>query len=368
MRFALAALLVPTLAVADAQTEARTGAAAITRAIKQRDAKTISAHLATPLTYQGVWFRDAGCKRFGAGGVLQTKDRDAFARCLSRVQLQMTTRVSAQREGVVITIAPGMELELVFSGESVRWLGPAGAALEDHAPMLTAQAFEALRTKGTTMLDDVVRGELSENATAWIKTCVDERGEVTRSVAQASSIATGDVFLRATADWAFRPFSAGAPLATCSLSLLTYPAGRAPSVEVLPRGVAPGLAVIDYQYEDDLEEMFMGGGGVIGGMGGGILPSIATIQAAELVSLSLRPLDPTPASAQLLAKTPKDWRSTMNVCIDTSGAVRNVVALSRRAGDVTRMSKIRRWKFKPYLQNGIANDACAVVEFVVTAP
>lgn len=359
VRLALLALLVPSVALADTTSDGE-----LVRAMKRHDAKVIAARLATPLEYKGVWFGDAQCtKRFARAGVLQTKDRELFARCFAKLVPQLSTRMSANRESTVITVEPGVELELTFNAEgNIRWINPAGGSDAKGTPMLTAQAFEALRSKGTTLLDDKVR-ELEPELTkanptsAWIRTCVDETGVSTRETAWSSTPLTGELFLRATSDWAFRAYTPPKqklPVRVCSLSLLTYPASRAPSIETLPR---TNTAHVEYDFEDDLDFL---------GPKLAPLPTIATLQPHELAALALAPLDPKPATAVQLTHTPRDRLSSINVCLGTTGMVRNVVTMDQQPGDRMRAGKIWRWKFKPYVVNGVATEACALLQFIVT--
>ncbi len=360
MRFAFLALLIPSVAIADVASDTNE----LVRAMKRHDAKAIAAKLATPFKYNGAWFADAACaKRFGRAGVLQTKDRDAFARCFAKLVPQLSTRTTSLRDGAVITVEPGIEIELTFSDGHVRWLGPAGAGDDKGVPMLTAQAFEALRTKGTTLLDDVVRDELepelvkSNPTSAWIRTCIDATGKATRAVAASTTPMTGDVFLSATRDWAFKPYmlrKVATPV--CAMSRLTYPASKAPAVEALPRSGTVGPRVATYSFEDDLDDTMLAP-----------IPSIATIQPAELIALALVPLDPTPATPSQVKVAAPDRLSSINVCIDANGDVKNVVTLDQQPGDRLRASKMWRWKrFRPFMVNGVATDACALLQFVVT--
>jgi hypothetical protein len=330
--------------------------------MKRNDAKAIAARLETPLTYS-AWFADAACaKRFARAGVLHTKDRDAFARCFAKLVPQLSTRASSAPGGVVITVEPGIELELAIGAGRVRWIGLAGAGGDKSAPMLTAQAFEAQRTAGTTLLDDAVRADLegelvkASPTSAWIRTCIDETGNATREVAAASTPKTAEVFLRATSDWAFRPY-VFRKVATrvCSMSLLTYPSSMAPAIETLPRNGATRVST--YSFEDDLDLI----------PPNLTLPTIATIQPVELEALALAPLDPKPATLAQLSVTAPDRVSDINVCISDKGDVRNVVVMGQNPGDRDRASKIWRWKrFKPYVVKGVAAEACALLQFVVT--
>jgi len=58
---------------------------------------------------------------------------------------------------------------------------------------------------------------------------------------------------KATDDWTFKPFAPkGVAIKACSLSLLTYPAAKAPSVETLPAYGAPPLPPQTYDLDDIL--------------------------------------------------------------------------------------------------------------------
>ena len=244
-------LLLPTLAAADNGRDAAFGSAELVAAIKRHDWRTISARIATPITYSGMWLPDAACKRFRTGGVVKDKDRDPLAKCLARLSLQLSTRRTAIADSIVLTALPGLEIELAFDGSSLRWIGPAGSPHDDEGlPLLTAQTFEALRTQGSTLVDDKVAPELAglvgENGkprvvNAWMKTCLDAKGAITkRQVVTTQGTKIGAAFERATSDWAFKPFAPrGVATPACSLTLLSYPAARAPSIEELPVSGAP---------------------------------------------------------------------------------------------------------------------------------
>jgi hypothetical protein len=162
------------------------------------------------------------------------------------------------------------------------------------------------------------------------------------------------VFLRATSDWKFHPF-VHRKIATpaCSMSLLTYPASKAPPVEQLPRSSGP---LLSDGFDVDLEIVMHRQ-----------LPSIATLRAAELEALAITPLDPKPATAQQILSTAPDRLSDINVCINVKGDVKNVVTMEQNPGDRSRAAKLWRWpRFKPYVRNGVAVEACALLQFVVT--
>jgi hypothetical protein len=248
------------LALANTDRDAEVAASELLHAIKKHDAVGVAAMLQTPMGNGGVWSSDVACKKFHKGGVVQTKDKDAFAKCLVKLSPMLSTRRAPEIDAVVLTVEPGVELELAFNGLALRWIGPVGARSSDGGePLLTAQTFEALRTAGTTLLDDKVRGELAsvvgaQGESMWMKTCIDEQGAITkRTPFDAPSTRIAAAFEKATADWTFKPFAPkGVATKACSLSLLTYPAAKAPSVEVLPTYGAPPLPAQTYDIDDIL--------------------------------------------------------------------------------------------------------------------
>lgn len=261
MRKLLALVCVSGVAYANTDRDAEVASAELLRAIKKHDSAAIAAMLQTPMQFGGVWNTDAACKKFVKGGVIQTKDKDAFAKCLTKLSPMLSTRRAAELDAVVLTIEPGVELELAFNGTALRWVGPVGARPNDTGePVLTAQTFEALRTAGTTLVDDQVRGELdgitmtAQGTSMWLRTCIDEKGAITkRAPFDANNTRVADAFFKATANWAFKPFAPkGVPTKACSLSLLTYPAAKAPSVEILPAYGAPPPPAQTYDLDDIL--------------------------------------------------------------------------------------------------------------------
>jgi hypothetical protein len=64
--------------------------------------------------------------------------------------------------------------------------------------------------------------------------------------------------------------------------------------------------------------------------------------------------------------TAPDRLSDINVCIDAKGGVKNVVTMGQHPGDRGRAGKMWRWKFKPHVVSGVATEACALLQFVVT--
>jgi hypothetical protein len=393
-------LLVPGIALADppefkplrerrADTtvmDAEQGAAKLTAAIRARDARAIQRQLAKTMHFGGAWFADTACrKRFGRREVLKTTGAQAaLAKCLAGVKLQVSTRKSASEDGAVLTIDPGIEVELRFDGTRVRWLSFAGQLASDVVlPTLTAQAFEALRTAGTTNLDAVLKKKLdatvarSDTASVWLRVCLDGAGAVTSATVREIDPeleVVRESFAAAVADWKFKPFTPGG-IATpaCSMSLLTYPASKAPDVETLPGSPAGRIVVRDPDDDLDGEE-----GGVVGGTIGApppppppppappqnVPPSL--LEGSRIAgSRDILPDEPT---KRAIKQSGKDRViGAFKLCIDTNGGVLSIAQLKSTGFpgyDKTIVSGMRTWKYRPYTVNGKIAPVCTAITFI----
>jgi hypothetical protein len=386
MRWQLLALVVAAPVVAAARpvwrppTEspaklAAAAAAELTADIRARNVSSITKRLAVPFTAGPLWFPDAACtKRFGGGGLVTVKDAPELARCLAKLDLQLSTRQSSLADGAVLTAKPGFEIEVAFqtaTTSQIRWLGsPTHEPSEPARPMLTAQAFEALRTQGTTQLDAVVATDLDAERgslraiSAWLRICLDTTGKPTATVVSASSAKTGDVFLRAIADWQFQPFKLrNAPAPACALAQLTYPSSNAAATEVLPSSSSvPPSPVAKAEYDfDDID------------LWGGPPPppppalSVASITARTLESLRRRGsslVKPNGAAVREIGT--RKTAATAKVCIDRTGAVSSITLLRRSispAWDTQLETEPHNWIFRPYMVNGTTQPACAILSF-----
>ena len=366
--FALAALALPAhaevvvLSEAPAA-EAERGIADLVTAIKAHDARAIEKLLAPSMANAGVWFPDAACtKQFQAPGTLGAKELKQLAKCLAKLTPQMSTRKSSARDGAVLTYEPGFEVELAFRDGRVRWIGTSQQAARGAVvPMLTAQAFETLRTGGSTLIDDKLRGTVSVTTptSVWIETCLDARGSVSKAAYHgAASTTIGEAFLAATKDWTFKPFEhAGRAMAVCSLSLVTYPAAQAPTTETLPPS-----AVLPYaKAPENLE------------MANTAEPPPRTVPTSRLEKLRLAGsayIDPDPETrADMVAAGKLAVTARIRYCIDTSGDVSKITMVKRsgfKAYDHKLVLAIGRWRFRPYMVNNVIIDICAVATFMVT--
>lgn len=381
--------------IVDSEALATAAATKLGTAIRARDVAQISSVLGARFTNNGMWFPDAACaKRFAPSGEVKGGDVAVFARCLAGLSLQVSTRKAAQRDEAVLTADPGVEIELAFQGEALRWIGlPTQGGADRALPMLTAQALEALRVRGATVVDTKVARALdleranqgAAMATAWLKVCLDPEGEITKLVAlQASSPAAAEAFLAAAADWKFKPFVVrGQGVAACSASLLVYPASKAPLVEQYPSSIAPaGTITRTYEYEEDDFELI---GGVIGGVSGlGAPPppppppppdAVRNVSPTLVEKLRVAgnkvivPDAPTVASMQ--RGTQRKIVASAKMCLDDKGNVYAVSTLASSgypAYDRKIVSEMQQWVFNAYRQNGRAIAVCTAVTFIYAVP
>jgi hypothetical protein len=327
----------------------------------------------------GMWFPHAGCtKRFGKERTIKKAERATFARCFAKLERQATTRKSANDSAQILTYAPGIEVELGFDKDELYYAGYPHAK-PSNVPTITAQAFEGLRKTGSTNVDKLVAAKLDAAAkqgplAAWIEVCLDAKGAMTATVAEASSPESGAAFLAATADWTFRPFVARkTAMPVCSLSLLTYPAAAAPTTEILPRWWIPDVGEVD-------------GLGVPGGVMGGAVgtwtpgagygappPPPQNVPPSLLEglrtsgSITIEPDDVTKTEIVRSGKT--KIIGAFKMCLDASGSV-SYVAQLKTTGFAAYDSKILRemktWTYRPFTVNGKSTPACTAVTFIYT--
>lgn len=373
------AVLAPALAQADVEGDTTRAAAALTAGIRAHDTRAIAKQFGPSFTNGGVWFADPACAReFVEPSEVTGKRVGAFVRCLAKHRVQLSTRVSSRRDGSVLTVEPGVEIEVAFRGPHVRWIGhPLHAATRAAiVPTLTAQAFEGLRTAGTTIVDGALTAKALQLApggwtSAWIKICLDERGaksSVTYHGVESSTV--GDAFIRAIDDWSFRPFELrGTAIPVCSLSLLTYPAARAPAVEVLPTTSMPATQVKVHDFDDlgDLE--------IYGGFGPSPTPpapaaqSVAPNALERLRLTGTKQIEPDATTrAEMIAAGRLSVLASIRLCVNARGRVSSTT-LHKSSGfpayDQRILREAGRWTYRPYLIAKTPVDVCTNVSFFV---
>lgn len=365
----------------DSETLATAAMAKLGAAIRAKSVSGIREVLGAQFTNNGMWFPDAACaKRFEVSGPVKGAEVIAFARCLAGLSLQVSTRKAAPRDGGLLTVDPGVEIELAFDGEHVRWIGlPTQGGADRALPMLTAQALEGLRTQGSTILDDKVGRALeiertnqgATMATSWIKVCLDAKGEITKLTSvQASTPGAASAFVEAAADWKFKPFQVrGQGVPACALSLLVYPASKAPSVEQYPSTLAPvGQITRSYDFDDDFEIVFSGTGTSLVPPPPPPPPPAANVPQSILEGLRVsgtKSIVPDPPTRATMVQAKKARVvAVMKVCIDDKGSVSSVTQLKSSgfpAYDRKILAEMQKWIYNPYKQNGRAVPVCSTV-------
>jgi hypothetical protein len=374
--------------VVDSEAAATAATTRLSAAIRAKNVAGISAVLGTSFTNNGMWFPDAACaKKFERSGEVKGADIGAFARCLAQLKVQISTRKSSLRDGGLLTVDPGIEIELAFRGDTLRFIGfPMQSGSDRAIPMLTAQALEALRTAGTTLLDAKVSAELDLELarqrvpvlTTWVKICLDPKGQITRlGTSSSSSIATSDAFLKAIDDWKFQPFKVrGTPQYVCAVALLAYPGAKAPAVETYPSSTAPvGAITRTFDFDDDDFEFY---GGLVGGAPPPPPPppppTPQTVPPAQLEALRIagsKTIVPAPDTrADMISAGKTRVVASYKLCIDDKGTVSTANTLKSSgfpAYDRKINAEIRQWLFKPYKLNGRAVPVCTAATFIYDA-
>lgn len=375
---ALVAVLFPAFAHADVEADTARAAAALTAAIRAHDTRAIGKLFGSTFTNGGVWFADPVCAReFAEPSDVTGKRVGLFVRCLAKHRVQLSTRVSSRRDGAVLTVEPGIEIELAFRGSQVRYIGhPLHDETGPVIPTLTAQAFEGLRTAGTTSLDHVLTAKALELGpggwtSTWIKICLDARGARSSVTYHGvPSAAVGDAFLRAIDDWTFRPFELrGTAIPVCSLSQLTYPAAKAPAIEVLPTTSMPGSQTRTYDF-DDLDDIELYGG--FGPQPPPAAPAPQSVAPNALERLRLtgtRDIEPDAATrAQMIGGGRLSVLATIKLCVNARGRVSSAT-LQKASGfpayDQKILREVASWTYRPYLIAKNPVDVCSAVSFFV---
>lgn len=329
-------------------------AARVVEAIHAHDATAVRGLLADVVMHDALWFADRACtRRFGKPGTADKAAVPMLARCLAKQRAIATTRRTALVSGAVLTFEPGIEIEVQFERERVRWLGK---------PRLTAQAFEALRARGSLQLDDALAGKLTAPATAWLEICLERTGAIaSKRVVEAQPAMAADAFLAATGDWQFRAFAPrkqATPI--CALALLAYPATSAPSTEVLPASQTPvpmSAHVLETVGNFDFGDVTFA------------VPSMrvtpAALEAQRLLGSAKIEPDAATKHAMLRAKTTR-VTAAFELCVDTNGrpdSVRRLKSSGFTAYDQQLERDMRRWRFRPYVIRGTARRVCTTSAF-----
>jgi hypothetical protein len=314
----------------------------------------------------GMRFDDAQCAAdFGVPGEVPAERTAAFAGCLARLQLDVSSRLSMLDDVVVLRYAPGFELEArlmsVAAGHQLTWIGFSSRRSGDlDVPTITHDALESLRIAGDrhgpvdpaqTSDFDIASNKLSRAAFTWVKLCIDETGAIAKTdVFETTSSPAAKVLAATTTSWKFRPFvTQGAPLAVCAMVRIAYPADKAPPIETLPlappRSKSNRTPVVIADGSTLLERLHVGGN-------------------KHIVPDDLTKVEISRAGT---GKRSISIKGSFRVCIDESGRVEAVLPLHATGFpdyDAKLLRGIREWAFKPYLVDGSPTPVCTYVRFI----
>jgi hypothetical protein len=282
------------------------------------DEAQIRSMMRRSIGFGGAHFADPACaQQFPAPRTIPQRELDAFAHCVAGLHLQSERRTSALPDFLLLTYAPGIELEVRTvddpPGRQLVWLGYLGSAGERASlPTITPDALAAVRVAGDA------HPHLGDDEGAWLKICVDRDGGVTGAhVVAASSKDVGATLANLIAEWKFHPIEIdGVPSPVCSWLLLTGggddgSGDPVPIAPLLPGAVGPRPERVSGEVQ--------------------ILPTDKQrllINRAHLGTLV----------------------TTVRYCVDADGSV-NAIAVYESSGlqlyDSIITSHIRDWKFKP---------------------
>jgi hypothetical protein len=327
------------------------------------DAGTVRDMFGDIVANGGLWFADPTCaKQFEQpSDDIPPEQLDAFARCIAGLHLQASSRTDELGDVIVLTYAPGIEVEARVVkdpqlGLQLTWIGFASRRTIDTAPTITSQALEALRVSGdrdgpldadtaaTLVLDPT---PTSHAEYAWLRVCIDPDGAVTLADPfETTSPVAAAAFSAAAKRWTFKPFTAGGQaVAACAMKQLAYPPGQGPRVEILPlpppmsrSQKSPIVLVGDSRAARQHEATRLAG-------------TTKFVPSARVQDT----LGHQSTSAAFL------------VCADATGAVESTLPLASTGFpnfDHELMRTMLEWKFAPYVVNDEASPVCRPVSFV----
>ena len=312
----------------------------------------------------GLWFDDPACAaQFSNGGDLRPDQLAPFARCLAGLHIQASKREDALGDVVVMTYAPGIEIEARIiqeqSGPHLMWIGyESRREIDALIPTVTSDVLESVRLSGDANgpLDPSVASTLELDPTpkshaqfTWIRLCVDETGTVTLAHPfETTSQKASAAFEAAAHAWTFRPFTiAGRVVPICSMVRMTYPVGQGPPVETLPLPPASSRSHVEPIVFAD----------------GAKLTEGRRISGTKLIA----PDDSTKTAIQQTAHS--EVTGSFRVCLDETGVVESVLPL-RSTGfaeyDYKLITGIRTWRYSPYMVNDQPVPVCTGVTFHYT--
>ena len=333
------------------------------------DPDAIENLLGSSVVDAGLWFVNPSCAtQFPVPSEITGERLHAFARCLAGLHLQASTREDALGDAVIMTYAPGFEIEArvvqELAGPRLTWIGyESRRDIADALPTISPAALEALRIEGdhNGPLDASVASALElEGATktdvafTWLKVCLDATGAVTAAHPhETTSLVASRAFVAAaTTGWHFRPFTTGhQPLPVCAMLRMEYPPDQKTSTERLPLPPPPSQRNKDpivfaegkmrASGDNKHEAKRIAGERMIH-------PDIRTRKAMHAAHVSRAV-------------------GSFRLCLDETGHVESVLPVrSTGYADYDReiMAGIRTWLYAPFLVDDQPYPVCTAVTFI----
>jgi hypothetical protein len=306
------------------------------------------------LVNAGVWFVDPRCALEFPGSDSVSRDkRRRFAECLVGLHLEPSPRHDALGDVVVLTYAPGFELEARVTDERLTWIGFESLE-DDKLPTVSATTLETLRTGGDRNgpIDPTIAASLelsgsSHVAYTWMKVCIDGSGAVSDvHVHETTSPQASAAFSEAARKWTFKPFvveDAARPV--CADVRTCFPASHAPPIEVVPM-VPPHKS-------------------------GGREPIVLTQQSAQTqlhrlegTNVMITPDDETKVEIQ---RHQTSVAARFRICMAPSGRVDSIFTLYATGYpqyDRKLRNELQHWRYSPYVVDGEAVPVCTAVTFI----
>jgi hypothetical protein len=284
-----------------------------------------------------------------------------FAACLVGLHLEASPRRDALGDVVVLTYAPGFELEARVVQEirapHLSWIGYESRRDDaDALPTISATTLETLRTGGDRNgpIDPAVAATLElDQATgthvafSWLKVCIDANGAVRDvHVHETTSSKASKAFADAARTWTFKPFLIqDQPMPVCADVRACFPANQAPAVETIPLPPPVTRSKREAVVFAEGPHSFLEG---------------HRIRGTKLIA----PDDETKTEIQ---KHTGRATGSFRICLDEAGRVESVLPL-RSTGyanyDRKLIAYMREWVYEPYKVDGQPLAVCTAVTFV----
>jgi hypothetical protein len=301
----------------------------------------------------GLWFADPDCARqFSAVEEIRPPRLSAFAKCLAGLHLQLSSRTDSMLDAIVMSYAPGIEIEARLVGDReprLTWIGfESRRDAADGLPTITPETLESLRTAGDRNgpIEPGIIAELSvsksESVFTWLNVCIGADGAVTRASArETSSLKVGRVLVAAAEAWRFRPFIVGGQaMPVCSMVRIVVRASTTPEVETLP-----------------MPSTFAGGDD----------PSLIPVALRRLVSGNRNVVPDDLTKMAIQNSGVRRITGSFKVCSDVTGnvvAVRTIRSTGWQDYDLKILRETRKYAYEPFIDEGHAVPVCTVITFI----